>query len=174
MDEGGAAAGAAENRPVDLGEDLQAPFEPADCGLSAYRARVGKDDWEALVAEETWRVRGILEDRRASRRAVCGPRWAGWRGASAATWCRGCPAIPAATSTGASARSAMPASPTRTSPAKAAPVEEFIERTLIARLPRPDAADLVTVPEGGPDVVGLRRTRRRSRATWRRWPLTAR
>jgi len=74
MDEGGAAAGAAENRPVDLDEDLQAPFEPADCGLSAYRARVGKDDWEALVAEETWRaVRGILGPARKPPRGVRTP-----------------------------------------------------------------------------------------------------
>jgi site-specific DNA recombinase len=35
-------------------------------------------------------------------------------------------------------------------------VEEFIERTVIARLSAPDAADLVAVPAGGPDVAGLR------------------
>jgi site-specific DNA recombinase len=39
---------------------------------------------------------------------------------------------------------------------QAAPVEEFIERTVIARLSAPDAADLVAVPAGGPDVAGLR------------------
>jgi hypothetical protein len=38
----------------------------------------------------------------------------------------------------------------------AAPVEDFIERLVIARLSRPDAADLVTVPAGGPDVAALR------------------
>jgi site-specific DNA recombinase len=35
-------------------------------------------------------------------------------------------------------------------------VEDFIERTVIARLSAPDAADLVAVPQGGPDVAGLR------------------
>src|SRR6266571_4242992 len=39
---------------------------------------------------------------------------------------------------------------------QAAPVEDFIERLVIARLSRPDAADLLTVPEGGPDVAALR------------------
>jgi hypothetical protein len=39
---------------------------------------------------------------------------------------------------------------------QAAPVEEFIEKVVIARLSRPDAAGLVVVPEGGPDVGALR------------------
>jgi hypothetical protein len=39
---------------------------------------------------------------------------------------------------------------------QAAPVEEFIARLVIARLSRDDAADLVAVPEGGPDVAALR------------------
>ena len=39
---------------------------------------------------------------------------------------------------------------------QAAPVEDFIEKLVIARLSRPDAADLIAVPEGGPDVAALR------------------
>ncbi|HCU96065.1 MAG TPA: hypothetical protein DHU96_26420 [Actinobacteria bacterium] len=39
---------------------------------------------------------------------------------------------------------------------QAALVEEFIERTVIARLSRPDAADLITAPDSGVDVTGLR------------------
>ena len=39
---------------------------------------------------------------------------------------------------------------------QAEPVEEFIEKLVIERLSRADAADLVAVQEGGPDVVGLR------------------
>ena len=39
---------------------------------------------------------------------------------------------------------------------QAEPVEEFIEKLVIERLSRADAADLVAVQEGGPDVVALR------------------
>jgi site-specific DNA recombinase len=39
---------------------------------------------------------------------------------------------------------------------QAAVVEDFIERTVIARLFRPDAADLLAAPERGVDVAGLR------------------
>jgi site-specific DNA recombinase len=35
-------------------------------------------------------------------------------------------------------------------------VEKFIEKLVIGRLSRPDAAGLVAVPESGPDVVALR------------------
>ena len=39
---------------------------------------------------------------------------------------------------------------------QAGPVEEFIEKLVVARLSRPDAADLVTVEEAGIDVAALR------------------
>ncbi|MGH3302240.1 MAG: zinc ribbon domain-containing protein, partial [Streptosporangiaceae bacterium] len=39
---------------------------------------------------------------------------------------------------------------------RAAPVEEFTERAVIARLSRPDAAGLLAPPPAGPDVAGLR------------------
>ena len=39
---------------------------------------------------------------------------------------------------------------------QAGPVEEFIEKLVVGRLSRADAADLVAVPEGGPDVAALR------------------
>ena len=39
---------------------------------------------------------------------------------------------------------------------QAGPVEEFIEKLVIARLSRPDAADLAAGPEGGPDGAALR------------------
>jgi hypothetical protein len=39
---------------------------------------------------------------------------------------------------------------------QAQPVEKFIEKLVIGRLSRADAADLVADSEGGPDVVGLR------------------
>jgi site-specific DNA recombinase len=39
---------------------------------------------------------------------------------------------------------------------QAGPVEEFVEKLVVARLSRPDAADLVSVEEAGIDVAGLR------------------
>ena len=39
---------------------------------------------------------------------------------------------------------------------QAGPVEDFITRLVVERLPRADAADLVAVPENGPDLVALR------------------
>ena len=39
---------------------------------------------------------------------------------------------------------------------KAAEVDEFIEKLAAGRLSRADAADLVAMQEGGPDVAGLR------------------
>jgi site-specific DNA recombinase len=39
---------------------------------------------------------------------------------------------------------------------QAAPVEDFIAKLVIGRLSRSDAADLIAVPEGGPDVGALR------------------
>jgi len=39
---------------------------------------------------------------------------------------------------------------------QAGPVEDFITRLVVGRLSRPDAADLVAVQEGGPDVAALR------------------
>jgi site-specific DNA recombinase len=39
---------------------------------------------------------------------------------------------------------------------QSAPVEDFITKLVIARLSRPDAADLLDVAEGGPDVAALR------------------
>ena len=39
---------------------------------------------------------------------------------------------------------------------QAGPVEDFITRLVVGRLSRADAADLVAVPESGPDVVALR------------------
>jgi len=41
-------------------------------------------------------------------------------------------------------------------------VEEFIDKIVVARLSRPDAADLVTVQDSGVDVAALRRRPRRS------------
>ncbi len=132
-------------------------LNPRIAGLSAYRGEiVGQGEWEPLVAEETWRaVRGILED--PARKPPRGVR----------TLLGGLALCPCG-----NVVTGMPShtghhiyrcAPPGRDPGyhghvarQAAPVEDFIERTVIARLSASDAADLVAVPEGGPDVAGLR------------------
>jgi len=132
-------------------------LNPRIAGLSVYRGEiVGKGEWQALVAEETWRaVRGILEDpaRRPSRGVrtllgglalcPCGNVVTGMPSHTGHHIYRCAPPGRDPGHHGHVAR-------------QAAPVEDFIERAVIARLSAPDAADLVAVPEGGPDVAGLR------------------
>ena len=45
---------------------------------------------------------------------------------------------------------------------QAGPVEMFIEKLVVARLSRPDAADLVIAEDSGVDVAALREEPRRS------------
>ena len=133
-------------------------LNPRIAGLSAYRGEiVGRGDWEPLVSEETWRaVRGILQD--PARKPPRGVR----------TLLGGLALCPCG-----NVVSGMPnhrgqrvyrcQPPTRNRDwsgghvaRQAEPVEDLIEKLVIARLSREDAADLVTVPEGGPDVGALR------------------
>ncbi|MGI8449886.1 MAG: recombinase family protein, partial [Streptosporangiaceae bacterium] len=133
-------------------------LNPRIAGLSAYRGEiVGTGQWKPLVGEETWRaVRGILEDpARKPPRGVrtllgglalcgCGNAVTGMISHTGHHIYRcGGPGRDASYGGGHVAR-------------QAGPVEDFIERLVIGRLSRPDAADLVTVPEGGPDVGALR------------------
>ncbi|HUZ27469.1 MAG TPA: recombinase family protein [Streptosporangiaceae bacterium] len=144
-------------------------------GLSVYRGEiVGKGEWEPLVAEETWRaVRGILED--PARKP---PR--GVRTLLGGLAC--CPCGNVVTwMPGHTGHHIYRCAPPGRDPGyhghvarQAAPVEDFIERAVIARLSAPDAADLVAAPEGGPDVAGCGRRRQRSGPGWRRWPATGR
>jgi DNA invertase Pin-like site-specific DNA recombinase len=142
-------------------------LNPRIAGLSVYRGEiVGQGEWEPLVSEETWRaVRGILEDpARTPPRGVrtllgglarcpCGnvvtgmPSHTGHHNYRCAP-----PRRNASYAGGHVARQAVP-------------VEEFIERLVIARLSQRDAADLVAVPEGGPDVAALREEAAAIRAT---------
>ena len=133
-------------------------LNPRIAGLAAYHEEiVGTGKWEPLVAEETWRaVRALLED--PSRKPPRGVR----------TLLGGlalCPCGNVVTSmpshTGHHIYRCTPATRNRAYPGghvarQAAPVEEFIEKLIIARLSRADAAHLVAVPEGGPDVGALR------------------
>jgi len=133
-------------------------MNPRIAGLSVYKGEiVGTGLWEPLVPEETWRaVRGILED--PSRKPPRGVRTL--LGGLALCPCgnvvTGMPShtghhiyrcAPATKNTGWGGGHVA---------RQAAPVQDFITQLVIARLSRPDAADLVTVTEGGPDVGALR------------------
>jgi len=157
MDRGRSAPGAGQDPPVDPAEHPRNPAQPEDCGAVGLPGEiVGKGKWEPLVAEETWRaVRGLLED--PARKPPRGVRTL--LGGLALCPC-GNVVTGMPSHTGHHIYRCSP--PGRDSGyhghvgRQAAPVEEFIERTVIARLSAPDAADLVAVPEGGPDVAGLR------------------
>jgi DNA invertase Pin-like site-specific DNA recombinase len=133
-------------------------LNPRIAGLSVYRGEiVGTGDWEPLVSEETWRaVRAILEDpARKPPRGVrtllgglalcpCGNVVTGMPSHTGRHIYRCAPATRNVSyESGHVAR-------------QADPVEGFVEKTVIARLSRPDAADLVTAPGAGVDVAGLR------------------
>ncbi len=133
-------------------------LNPRIAGLSVYHDEiVGQGQWEPLVSEETWRaVRGILED--PSRKP---PR--GVRTMLGGLACCPCGNVVAGMPSHTGHRVYRCSAPTRNRSwpgahvaRQAAPVEEFIEKIVIGRLSRPDAADLVAVPETGPDVVALR------------------
>jgi hypothetical protein len=133
-------------------------LNPRIAGLSAYRGEiVGHGDWEPLVSEETWRaVHGILED--PARKPPRGVR----------TLLGGLALCPCG-----NVVCGMPNHQTqrvyRCQPQtrnrdwdgghiarQAEPVEDFIQKLVIGRLSCADAAGLVAVPEGGPDVGALR------------------
>jgi site-specific DNA recombinase len=141
-------------------------LNPRIAGLSVYRGEiVGTGQWEPLVAEETWRaVRGILDD--PARKPPRGVRTL--LGGLALCPC-GNVVTGQPSHTGHHVYRCAP--PGRDSgyqghvARRAAPVDDFIERTVIARLSAPDAADLVAVPEGGPDVARLREEAAAIRAT---------
>ena len=133
-------------------------LNPRIAGLSVYHEEiVGQGQWEPLVSEETWRaVRGILED--PARKPPRGVRTL--LGGIARCPC-GNVAVGGQSHTGNQVyRCSMPTRD-RSRPGghvarKAAEVDEFIEKLVVGRLSRADAADLVAVPENGPDVAGLR------------------
>jgi site-specific DNA recombinase len=133
-------------------------LNPRIAGLSAYHGEiVGHGQWEPLVSEETWRaVRGILEDpTRKPPRGVrtllggmalcpCGNVVTGMPNHRTYRIYRCTPATRNRAWTGGHVAR------------QAEPVEEFIEKLVIARLSRADAADLVSVEEAGVDVAALR------------------
>jgi site-specific DNA recombinase len=133
-------------------------LNPRVAGLSAYRGQiVGTGAWQPLVTEETWRaVRAILEDpgRKPPRgvrtllgglaRCPCGNVVTGMPSHTGHHIYRCAPPGRDHAFTGGHVAR------------RAAPVEDFVERPVIARLSRPDAADLLVQRESGPDVAGLR------------------
>jgi site-specific DNA recombinase len=133
-------------------------LNPRIAGLSVYRGEiVGTGQWEPLVSEETWRaVRAILED--PARKPPRGVRTL--LGGLALCPC-GNVVTGMPSHTGHHIYRCAPA--TRNTEYRgghvarqAAPVEAFIEKAVIARLSRPDAAGLVAAPDAGVDVGGLR------------------
>jgi len=133
-------------------------LNPRIAGLSVYHGEiVGQGQWEPLVSEETWRaVRRILED--PSRKP---PR--GVRTLLGGLACCSCGNVVAGGPSHTGHRVYRGSMPTRdrswpgTHVARqAGPVEDFITRLVVGRLSRADAADLVAVLEGGPDVAALR------------------
>ena len=133
-------------------------LNPRIAGLSVYHGEiVGKGQWEPLVPEETWRaVHGILED--PTRKPPRGVRTL--LGGLALCPC-GNVVTGMPSHTGHHIYRCTPATRNRaymgTHVARQAePVEKFVEKLVVARLSRPDAADLVTVEESGIDVAALR------------------
>jgi hypothetical protein len=133
-------------------------LNPRIAGLSVYHDEiVGQGQWEPLVSEETWRaVRGILED--PARKPPRGVRTL--LGGLALCPCGNVVAGGPSHTGHRVYRCSMPTRdrswPGAHVARQAEPVETFIAKLVIGRLSRPDAADLVAVPENGPDVAGLR------------------
>jgi site-specific DNA recombinase len=133
-------------------------LNPRIAGLSAYHGEiVGQGDWEPLVPEETWRaVRGILDD--PTRKPPRGVRTL--LGGLALCPC-GNVVTGMPSHTGHHIYRCTPATRNRAHHGghvarQAEPVETFIEKLVVARLSRPDAADLVTAEDSGVDVAALR------------------
>lgn len=133
-------------------------LNPRIAGLSAYHGQiVGQGNWEPLVAEETWRaVRAILED--PARKPPRGVKTL--LGGLALCPC-GNVVTGMPSHTGHHIYRCTPATRNRSYPGghvarQAGPVEMFIEKLVVARLSRPDAADLVTAEDSGVDVAALR------------------
>ena len=131
---------------------------PRIAGLSAYHGEiVGEGQWEPLVPEETWRaVHGILED--PTRKPPRGVRTL--LGGLALCPC-GNVVTGMPSHTGHHVYRCTPATRNRAYSGthvarQAVPVEEFIEKIVVGRLSRADAADLVAVEETGVDVGALR------------------
>ena len=133
-------------------------LNPRIAGLSAYHGEiVGQGQWEPLVPEETWRaVRGILED--PTRKPPRGVKTL--LGGLACCPC-GNVVTGMPSHTGHHIYRCTPATRNRAYPGRhvarqAEPVEMFIEKLVVARLSRPDAADLVAAEDSGVDVAALR------------------
>ncbi len=133
-------------------------LNPRIAGLSVYRGEiVGQGNWEPLVSEETWRaVHGILED--PTRKPPRGVRTL--LGGLALCPC-GNVVTGMPSHTGHHIYRCTPATRNHAYQGthvarQAVPVEEFIEKIVVGRLSRADAADLVAVEETGVNVGALR------------------
>ena len=133
-------------------------LNPRIAALSAYHGEiVGQGQWEPLVPEETWRaVHAILQD--PARKPPRGVRTL--LGGIALCPCGNVvTAMPS--HTGHRIYRCTPATRNRAYTGghvarQAEPVETFIEKIVIARMSRQDAAGLIAVPDAGIDVAALR------------------
>jgi site-specific DNA recombinase len=133
-------------------------LNPRIAALSAYHGEIlGQGQWEPLVPEETWRaVHAILQD--PARKPPRGVRTL--LGGIALCPCGNVvTAMPS--HTGHRIYRCTPATRNRTYTGghvarQAEPVEEFLQKVVIARMSRQDAAGLLAVPDAGVDVPALR------------------
>jgi DNA invertase Pin-like site-specific DNA recombinase len=133
-------------------------LNPRIAALSAYHGEIlGPGNWEPLVPEETWRaVHAILQD--PARKPPRGVRTL--LGGIARCPCGNVvTAMPS--HTGQRIYRCTPATRNRDWPGghvarQAGPVEELVEKVVIARMSREDAAGLLAVPDTGIDVAALR------------------
>ena len=134
-------------------------LRPRNAGYAIYRGEVVNEQaWPAILDEATWRgVRALLAD--PSRRTSPGnvPRWLGSK-------IYRCGACADGTTIAIGQGQHGTSGPRYACTVKAhlsrsaIPADELVSRTIINRLARPDAADLLTPPPAaGPDIAGLQR-----------------
>ena len=151
-------------------------LNPRIAGLSAYHGEiVGQGNWEPLVPEETWRaVRGILDD--PTRKPPRGVKTllGGLARCPCGNVVTGMPSH-----TGHHIYRCTPATRNRAYHGghvarQAEPVETFIEKLVVVRLSRSDAAAWSRSRTTGWTWRRCGRKRQQSARTWRKWPATGR
>jgi site-specific DNA recombinase len=133
-------------------------MNPRNAGLSAYKGEiVGPGQWTPLVPEETWRaVCAILDD--PARKPPRGVRTllGGIAQCPCGNITTGQPSHNGHAIYRCSFHDRNRDYPGTHVARKAQEIEDFIVKLVIARLSRDDAADLIEMPAGGPDVGLLR------------------
>ncbi len=133
-----------------------------NAGLSTYRGEViGMGRWPALVPESTWReVVERLTDPARRTSASNAPRWL-LAGVALCGFCGATMRSGGATTRGGERRTVYRCRHARGGghvARSAEPVDDFVTNVVLARLARPDAADLLTSADG-PDLHALQEQR---------------